>query len=46
MTKSKWNLDPTHSGVDFSVKHMMFATVIPANISQHFLSNNTRLKML
>jgi len=27
MTKSKWNLDPTHSGVDFSVKHMMFATV-------------------
>lgn len=27
MSKSKWQLDPTHSSVDFSVKHMMFATV-------------------
>ncbi|MGM0876581.1 MAG: YceI family protein [Bacillota bacterium] len=27
MAKTKWNLDVTHSGVDFSVKHMMFATV-------------------
>ncbi|WP_226666520.1 YceI family protein [Metabacillus litoralis] len=27
MTNSKWNLDVAHSSVDFSVKHMMFATV-------------------
>jgi polyisoprenoid-binding protein YceI len=27
MTKSKWNIDPAHSSIDFSVKHMMFATV-------------------
>ncbi|MBM7691270.1 polyisoprenoid-binding protein YceI [Peribacillus deserti] len=27
MTKTKWALDPTHSSVDFSVKHMMFAKV-------------------
>lgn len=27
MTNAKWNLDVTHSSVDFSVKHMMFATV-------------------
>ncbi|MGG0716026.1 YceI family protein [Robertmurraya massiliosenegalensis] len=27
MTKTKWALDTAHSGVDFSVKHMMFANV-------------------
>ena len=27
MAKTNWALDATHSGVDFSVKHMMFATV-------------------
>ncbi|PLT27750.1 YceI family protein [Peribacillus deserti] len=27
MAKTKWALDPTHSSVDFSVKHMMFAKV-------------------
>ncbi|MFC4322090.1 YceI family protein [Litchfieldia salsa] len=27
MAKTKWNVDVTHSGIDFSVKHMMFATV-------------------
>ncbi|MGY3714460.1 YceI family protein [Sutcliffiella cohnii] len=27
MAKTNWVLDPTHSSVDFSVKHMMFATV-------------------
>lgn len=27
MAKQKWNVDVTHSGIDFSVKHMMFATV-------------------
>ncbi|MCM3177693.1 YceI family protein [Cytobacillus horneckiae] len=27
MVKSKWMLDPAHSSVDFSVKHMMIANV-------------------
>ncbi|MET3698509.1 polyisoprenoid-binding protein YceI [Bacillus oleivorans] len=27
MTLTKWTVDPTHSGIDFAVKHMMFATV-------------------
>ncbi len=27
MTKTKWTIDPTHSGVDFSIKHMMFSNV-------------------
>ncbi|MFC0273427.1 YceI family protein [Metabacillus herbersteinensis] len=27
MTKTKWAIDKAHSSVDFSVKHMMFATV-------------------
>jgi polyisoprenoid-binding protein YceI len=27
MSKTKWQIDPSHSSVDFSVKHMMFATV-------------------
>ncbi|WP_433958078.1 YceI family protein [Cytobacillus horneckiae] len=27
MVKSKWTLDPAHSSVDFSVKHMMIANV-------------------
>ncbi|ETI68185.1 YceI family protein [Neobacillus vireti] len=27
MTKTKWALDPTHSSVDFSVRHMMIANV-------------------
>jgi polyisoprenoid-binding protein YceI len=27
MTQTTWQLDPTHSGVDFAVKHMMFTTV-------------------
>ena len=27
MAKTNWALDASHSGVDFSVKHMMFATV-------------------
>ena len=27
MAKTNWALDVSHSGVDFSVKHMMFATV-------------------
>ncbi len=27
MTLSKWKVDPTHSGVEFSVKHMMIARV-------------------
>ncbi|KKI90274.1 hypothetical protein WQ54_20065 [Bacillus sp. SA1-12] len=27
MAKTKWNIDPAHSSIDFSVKHMMFATV-------------------
>ncbi|WP_409288121.1 YceI family protein [Peribacillus sp. SCS-37] len=27
MAKAKWALDPAHSSVDFSVKHMMFAKV-------------------
>ncbi|WP_223699930.1 YceI family protein [Sutcliffiella deserti] len=27
MTKTNWNVDKAHSTVDFSVKHMMFATV-------------------
>lgn len=27
MALTKWALDPSHSSVDFSVKHMMFATV-------------------
>lgn len=27
MTKTKWTLDPAHSSVDFSVKHMMIANV-------------------
>lgn len=27
MTKAKWAVDATHSSVDFSVKHMMIATV-------------------
>lgn len=27
MAKAKWVLDPTHSGVEFSVRHMMFAKV-------------------
>ena len=27
MTKQKWTLDPAHSSVDFSVRHMMIANV-------------------
>ncbi|EKN65327.1 hypothetical protein BABA_21066 [Neobacillus bataviensis LMG 21833] len=27
MTKTKWALDPSHSSVDFSVRHMMIANV-------------------
>ncbi|MFO1443805.1 YceI family protein [Bacillus sp. Bva_UNVM-123] len=27
MTKTKWAIDPTHSSVDFSIKHMMIANV-------------------
>ncbi|WP_409302588.1 YceI family protein [Peribacillus sp. SCS-155] len=27
MTKTKWAVDPTHSSIDFSVKHMMVAKV-------------------
>ena len=27
MTLTKWTVDPTHSSIDFAVKHMMFATV-------------------
>ena len=27
MSKTLWQLDPVHSAVDFSVKHMMFTTV-------------------
>ncbi|NHM29937.1 YceI family protein [Neobacillus terrae] len=27
MTKTKWTVDPTHSSVDFSVRHMMIANV-------------------
>jgi polyisoprenoid-binding protein YceI len=27
MTKIKWALDPAHSSVDFSVRHMMIANV-------------------
>ncbi|MFE7062671.1 YceI family protein [Sutcliffiella sp. NPDC057660] len=27
MAKTNWNVDKAHSSVDFSVKHMMFATV-------------------
>lgn len=27
MTKTKWAIDPTHSSVDFSVRHMMFTNV-------------------
>jgi polyisoprenoid-binding protein YceI len=27
MAKSKWSVDPTHSSIDFSVKHMMIAKV-------------------
>ncbi|HZG87711.1 YceI family protein [Paenibacillus sp.] len=27
MALSKWALDPTHSGVDFTIKHMMFSKV-------------------
>ncbi|PLR96801.1 YceI family protein [Bacillus sp. T33-2] len=27
MAKTKWAIDPTHSGVDFSIKHMMISNV-------------------
>lgn len=27
MAKSKWNVDPTHSGIDFTIRHMMIAKV-------------------
>lgn len=27
MTKAKWIVDPTHSSVDFSIRHMMFTNV-------------------
>ncbi|MGG2197483.1 YceI family protein [Paenibacillus sp.] len=27
MAKSKWNVDPTHSSIDFTIKHMMIAKV-------------------
>ncbi|QOR66015.1 YceI family protein [Cytobacillus suaedae] len=27
MTKTKWAVDPTHSSVEFSIKHMMFTNV-------------------
>ena len=27
MTKTKWTVDPTHSAIEFSVKHMMIAKV-------------------
>ncbi len=27
MTKTKWNLDPTHSEIQFKVKHLMITTV-------------------
>lgn len=27
MAKSKWSVDPTHSSVDFSIRHMMIAKV-------------------
>lgn len=27
MSKTKWNVDASHSSIEFSVKHMMFATV-------------------
>ncbi|WP_110928479.1 YceI family protein [Bacillus massiliglaciei] len=27
MTKTKWTIDPTHSSIEFSVKHMMIAKV-------------------
>lgn len=27
MSATVWTLDPTHSQVEFSVKHMMFTTV-------------------
>ena len=26
-TKTKWNIDPTHSEIKFKVKHMMISTV-------------------
>lgn len=26
-TKTKWNIDPTHSEIKFNVKHMMISTV-------------------
>ncbi|MDF2720028.1 MAG: hypothetical protein K0R28_6953 [Paenibacillus sp.] len=27
MAKTVWAIDPTHSSIDFSVKHMMIANV-------------------
>lgn len=27
MTNTKWTVDPTHSSIEFSVKHMMIAKV-------------------
>ena len=27
MTNTKWTVDPTHSAIEFSVKHMMIAKV-------------------
>ena len=46
MTNTKWTIDPTHSAIEFSVKHMMIAKVkgsfnkFEANISANPSGSN------